>query len=76
MDLEKFHAEVRLVRAEQFFQEKTASAVRVSPVGLANLARAGQAEDPELLKVAHAYCPEAPLEYYERELGGKFKEPA
>jgi hypothetical protein len=73
MDLEIFRAEVRRVRAEQFFTEKTASAPGVSAVAVAGLARASEAEDPELLKVAAKYCPEAPLEFYEKRLFGKFK---
>lgn len=70
MDLDKFHAAVRRVRAEQFF--KTASAPAVSVVQLAGLARASSVLEPELLKLAAAYCPEAPLAFYEK-LGGKFK---
>lgn len=77
MDRAPFIAAVGRVRAEQFFQEKAASASAVSAVQLANIARAGDAADLELLKLAHTYCPEAPLEYYEK-LGGKFdfKDPA
>lgn len=72
MDRAPFIAAVSRVRAEQFFQEKAASAPAVSAVQLANMARAGDAADPELLKLAATYCPEAPLEYYVK-LGGQFK---
>jgi len=72
MDRAPFIAAVGRVRAEQLLQEKAASAPAVSAVQLANLARAGAAEDPELLKLAATYSPEAPLEYYVK-LGGKFK---
>lgn len=73
MGLDKFHIAVRNVRAEQYFAEKTASASGVSAVALAGLARAAEATDPELLKLAAAFCPEAPLEFYEKRLFGKFK---
>jgi hypothetical protein len=72
MDREPFNAAVSRIRAEQFFQEKAASAPAVSAVKIANLARAGEVEDPELLKLASVYCPKAPLAFYEK-LGGKFK---
>lgn len=72
MDLDKFHAAVNRIRAEQYFEEKAASAQPVSAVALAGLARAASASDPELLKLAAVYCPEAPLEFYERRLGGTF----
>lgn len=72
MDLDKFHEAVRRIRAEQFFGEKRASA-KVSAVALTNLARAGDAADPELLKLAHLYCPETPMAFYEK-LGGKLKQ--
>ena len=72
MDRTPFIAAGGRIRAEQFFQEKAASAPAVSAVQLANLARAGAAEDMELLKLAHTFCPDAPLEYYVK-LGGKFK---
>ena len=72
MDREPFNKAVRQVRAEQFFQQKAASAQAVPAVTLANLARASEAADPELLKLAATYDPTAPLEMYEK-LGGKFK---
>lgn len=73
MDLEIFRAEVRRVRAEQFFTEKTASATAVPALAVVGLARAMDVEDLELLKLAAKYCPEAPLEFYEKRLFGKFK---
>lgn len=73
MDFDKFHAAVRQVRAEQYFQEKAASAPAVSPIALANLARAGEAVDQVLMKLAHTYAPGAPVTLYEK-LGGKFKQ--
>ncbi len=73
MDLDKFHSAVRQVRAEQFFLEKAASAPAVSAVQLANLARAGEAQDQALLKLASAYCPTSPLGFYVK-LGGKLKQ--
>lgn len=72
MDRAPFIAAVSRLRAEQFFQEKAASAPAVSTVQLISLARAGAAEDPTLLKLAATYCPEAPLAFYEK-LGGQFK---
>lgn len=72
MDRAPFIAAVGRVRAEQFFQEKAASAPAISAVQLANLAHASEASDLELLKLAHTYCSEAPLEYYVK-LGGQFK---
>lgn len=70
--MDKFRAAVLRIRAEQFFEEKRASA-KVSAVALANLARAGEAADLELLKLAATYCPEAPVAFYEK-LGGTFKQ--
>lgn len=72
MDREPFNKAVRQVRAEQFFQEKAASAPSVHPIALANLARAGEATDQVLFKLASTYCPTAPLAMYEK-LGGQFK---
>lgn len=72
MDRAPFIAAVGRVRAEQLLQEKAASAPAVSAVQRANLARAGEATDPELLKLAATFSPEAPLAYYEK-LGGQFK---
>lgn len=72
MDREPFNAAVRRIRAEQFFQEKAASAPAVSSVAVVNLARAAEAADPELLKLAATYAPDAPLAMYEK-LGGRFK---
>ena len=73
MDMDRFHAAVSRIRAEQFFQEKAASAPAVSAVQLVNVARAGAVEDPALLKLAHLYCPKAPMAFYEK-LGGKLKQ--
>lgn len=73
MDLDKFHTAVKRVRAEQYFQEKAASARNVHPIELINQARAGEAADQVLFKVASTYSPEAPLALYEK-LGGKFKQ--
>lgn len=75
LDIERFQEAASYIRAEQFLQEKFAEAP-IDPVAVVSLARALEVEDPELLKVAHAYCPQAPLEFYEHELGGKFKEAA
>ena len=72
MDMDRFTAAVGRIRAEQILREKTASAPAVSAVQLISLGRASAAEDPELLKLAHTYCPEAPQAFYEK-LGGKFK---
>lgn len=72
MDIERFRAVASEIQAERFFQEKAASA-RVNPVALISVSRAADAEDPELLKIAAQFCPEAPLEFYEKRLFGKFK---
>lgn len=72
MDIERFRAVASEIQAERFFGEKAASA-RVNPVALISVSRAADAEDPELLKVAAQFCPEAPLEFYEKRLFGKFK---
>jgi hypothetical protein len=72
-DNENFRREVRRIKAEQFFEEKTAEP-RLNPVAVVNVTRACAAEDPELLKVAMLFCgDEDPYEFYEAELGGKFK---
>jgi hypothetical protein len=72
MDLEAFRSAANRVRAEQILQEKAASArASVSAVAFVGLARAGMAEDQELLKVAAQFCPGDPLGFYAK-LGGKF----
>ena len=72
-DIEDFQNAVRQIQAEQFFEEKFASAPGPSAVGLTNLQRAGAAEDLELLKIASVFCPEDPLGFYEHELMGHIK---
>lgn len=76
-DLNPFEAAVRRVRAEQFFAEKNASVEVVSAVQAVHLDRLSGVQDPDLLKLAAAFCPEEPLAFYEK-LGGKFdfKDPA
>lgn len=62
MDLDKFHAAVSRVRAEQFFQQKTASAPAVSAVELAST----------LQKVAEPPPPKGvSLKKWDKILGGK-----
>ncbi len=73
MERTPFEQAVQQVRAEQFLREKSASAVPA--VAVVNLARAGQAADPELLKLAASFAPSAPLALYEK-LGGQFKGPS
>jgi hypothetical protein len=58
------------IKAELFLQEQAARSY-VDPVAVAMLSR--EPEDPDLLKLAAVYCPEAPAQFYEKELGGKFK---
>ena len=71
-DPDKFREVADRIKAEQYLQEKFGEA-RVDPVAQVLLARASEVEDPELLKIAAHYCPEAPLEFYEERLGGGFK---
>jgi hypothetical protein len=72
MDLDKFNVAVHRVQAGQFLREKTASVVGVSAIDAALQARAGQAEDPDLLKIATQLCPEDALGFYMK-LGGQLK---
>lgn len=70
---EEFARLAREIKTEQLLKEKHASR-RAPAVAVTTLARAAEAEDQDLLKLACLYCPDAPLEFYEKELGGKFKE--
>jgi hypothetical protein len=72
MDLDRFNVAVHRVQAGQFLREKTALAVGVSAIDAALQARAGQAEDPDLFKIATQLCPEDTLGFYVK-LGGKLK---
>lgn len=74
MSLEEFFAAAERIKAEQYFEEKAASARGVSAVeSLLSHRMQNSVEDPDLLKVAMEYCPESPLEYYEKVLGGTVK---
>lgn len=71
MDFDEFQKEADRVKAEQFFEEKTAQP-HVSALD-AVVAAAREPADPELYKVAQFYCPEDALRFYVEELGGQFK---
>jgi hypothetical protein len=70
---DRFHDAVVQVRAEQFLQEKRASARGVDVVTLTNLvSTADSIEDRELFKLAAFFSPDNPMEAYAT-LGGKVK---
>lgn len=70
---DRFHEAVLRVRAEQFLQEKRASARGVEAVTYANFVRAAESiEDPALFKLAAFYSPDSIMDTYLR-LGGKVK---
>jgi len=70
---DRFHEAAQRIRAEQFLQEKRASARGVDAVTLASLVHAvDNVEDRELFKLAAFYSPQAPMETYVK-LGGHMK---
>ncbi len=70
---DRFHAAVLRVRAEQFLQEKRASARGVGAITLASLCHAVDCiEDRELFKLASQYSPNDAMGAYIK-LGGKVK---
>jgi hypothetical protein len=75
MDLDRFNVAVHRVQAGQFLREKTALAVGVSAIDAALQARAGQAEDPDLFKIATQLCPEDALGFYVKLGGNLAKKP-
>lgn len=70
--MNKFAEAVREIKTEQYFKEKSASALDLV-ADEAMRSKIERAEDPELLKVAQQYCPEDYIKFYEDVLGGKFK---
>lgn len=70
---DRFHEAALRVRAEQFLQEKRASARGIGAVAFASLVHAADSiEDRELFKLASFYSPDRPMEAYVK-LGGKVK---